>query len=426
MGNSSSTYIANRLNPTTETLAWHLYPHHEDATWLRRPVSTELPPLPPYEFAKRLFAAQHAYIGTIFSFVSEERFHERVTRVYARPPDLTDKEDCLVYCQVLLVLALGQMYSVNQWTGNEGPPGFLYFKHAIRFLPDVHEDGSILFVEVLCYVAYYMQSLNRRDAAYLYLGLATRMAISLGLHQEPSEQDLGAFEREHRRRTWWSTYSLDRLFCVTAGHPISIHDDDVDVSLPGPVGNEDPRCSSILRLYTQLSMILGRIGKEIYRRNKRSGASLVVSIQNITNSLSEWFQQLPPELRLESSDFEKEVRRETISLYLYYYQCINLTARPLLLYAVQRQMAAAAQGSPMTQWETGLPPDVVNVVHAAIAASRSSTYILKSASKFNLVGKSWPAWCDPKVPEFPAHTPSLQQHTASSTENKPSRRHFCW
>lgn len=27
MGNSSSTYIANRLNPTTETLAWHNYPH---------------------------------------------------------------------------------------------------------------------------------------------------------------------------------------------------------------------------------------------------------------------------------------------------------------------------------------------------------------------------------------------------------------
>lgn len=29
MGNSSSTYIVNRLNPTTETLAWHNYPHCE-------------------------------------------------------------------------------------------------------------------------------------------------------------------------------------------------------------------------------------------------------------------------------------------------------------------------------------------------------------------------------------------------------------
>jgi hypothetical protein len=36
-------------------------------------------------------------------------------------------------------------------------------------LPDIHEEGSIFFVEVLCYVAYYMQNLNRRDAAFIYV-----------------------------------------------------------------------------------------------------------------------------------------------------------------------------------------------------------------------------------------------------------------
>lgn len=61
------------------------------------------------------------------------------------------------------------MYSVNQWSGDDGPPGFKYFKHALRFLPDIHEEGSIFFVDVLCYVAYYMQNLNRRDAAFLYV-----------------------------------------------------------------------------------------------------------------------------------------------------------------------------------------------------------------------------------------------------------------
>lgn len=63
------------------------------------------------------------------------------------------------------------MYSVNQWSGDDGPPGFKYFKHALRFLPDIHEEGSIFFVEVLCYVAYYMQNLNRWDAAFLYVSI---------------------------------------------------------------------------------------------------------------------------------------------------------------------------------------------------------------------------------------------------------------
>ncbi|KIW43387.1 uncharacterized protein PV06_04496 [Exophiala oligosperma] len=385
MGNSSSTYIANRLVPTNEALTWHLYPHYDDASWLRRPVNGEVPQLPPFEFAKRLYSAQRSYIGTIFSFLDDDEFFPRLERVYSRPPDPADQEACLVCCQVLLVLALGQMYSVNQWTGNDGPPGFGYFKSALKFLPDSHEDNSILFVEVLSYVGYYMQTLNRRDAAYLYLGLAMRMAISLGLHQEITDQELDPHERERRRRVWWSTYSLDRLLSVTSGHPISIQDDDIDVLLPSPTEGENPHLPMILRCYTSLSKILGRIGEEIYRRKQKSGTNLGASVQNVMDSLSDWFRQIPPDSRLEISDLDKEVRREQVSLYLYYYQCINMTARPLILYAVRRHMATIAQRSATARWEDGLPAGMVSVIQAAIAAARSSVSILDKATKFNLV-----------------------------------------
>lgn len=386
MGNSSSTYIANRLIPTTEALTWHSYPHYDDASWLRRAVGGEVPQLPPFEFAKRLYSAQRAYIGTIFSFLDDDEFYPRLERVYSRVPDPTDQEACLICCQVLLVLALGQMYSVNQWTGNDGPPGFSYFKSALKFLPDSHEDGSILFVEVLSYVGYYMQTLNRRDAAYLYLGLAMRMAISLGLHQEVTDQELDPHERERRRRVWWSTYSLDRLLSVTSGHPISIQDDDIDVLLPSPTEGENTHLPVTLRCYTSLSKILGRIGEEIYRKRQKSGTNLGASVQNVMDSLSEWFRQIPPESRLQISDLDKEVPREQVSLYLYYYQCINMTARPLILYAVRRHMTAIAQRPATTRWEDGLPTGMVSVIQAAIAAARSSVSILAKATKFNLVG----------------------------------------
>jgi len=348
----------------------------------------EMPQLPPFDFAKRLYAAQHAYIGTIFSFLDEHSFHQRLKHVYASPPDPNSRDDCLVYCQILLVFAFGQMYSVNQWTGNEGPPGFHYFKHALQFLPDAREDGSILFAEVLAYVAYYMQTINRRDSAYLYIGLALRMAISLGLHQEVLDQEMDAYERERRRRLWWSTYSLERLLCVTSGHPISISDDDIDVMLPSPVDGEDPKRAAVLRNYTLLSRILGRIGQDIYRKRRQSGTSLSASIQNIMKSLSEWFAQLPPEVRLDpATDLDRPLSREVVSTYLHYYHCINMTARPLLLYAVQRQMAANAAHGQKTaaRWEDGLSPDVVSIIDNAIAAARSSTSILNAASKYNHV-----------------------------------------
>ena len=36
------------------------------------------------------------------------------------------------------------------------------------------------------------------------------MAISLGMHQEVSDASIDLVEREHRRRVWWSVYSMDR------------------------------------------------------------------------------------------------------------------------------------------------------------------------------------------------------------------------
>lgn len=169
VGASSTTHLAKRLNPGSSNLAWDVRPLYDDLSSLRRPVAGALPQLPPFEFAKRLFWTQYAYIGTIFSLIHPREFEERLDFVYHQPPDFSHRETCLIYCQALLVIAFGLMYSVNQWSGDDGPPGFKYFKHALRLLPDIHEEGSIFFVEVLCYVAYYMQNLNRRDAAFLYV-----------------------------------------------------------------------------------------------------------------------------------------------------------------------------------------------------------------------------------------------------------------
>ncbi|KAJ6177981.1 hypothetical protein N7519_008442 [Penicillium mononematosum] len=385
IGNSSSTYIANRLNPTTENLDWHMYPHYEDTAWLRRPIDPEIPPLPPFDLAKRLYRAQHAYIGTIFSFLSDTAFYERLERVYARSPDPNTRDECLIYCQILLVFAFGQMYSINQWVGHEGPPGFQYFKHALAFLPSVFEDGSILFIEVLSYVAYFMQTINRRDAAYVYIGIALRMAISLGLHHEVLDQEVDIETREHRRRIWWSTYSMERLLCVTSGHPITIQDEDIDLLPPSPIPGEDSHTASVLANYTELSRIHGIIGEKIYRKKQKSGPEISACTQHIMKRLSDWFERLPETMQLNPSDMSQAPHREVVSTYLHYYHCINMTARPILLYAVQRQLAASSHCPNTTRWEDGFSTEMVHVIDTAISAARSTALILNTAAKHNIV-----------------------------------------
>ncbi|KAJ5220514.1 hypothetical protein N7468_009718 [Penicillium chermesinum] len=372
VGASSATHLAKRLNPTSQNLAWDVRPLYDDPSSLRRPVGGPLPQLPPFEFAKKLFYTQYAYIGTIFSLIRPAQFEERLDIVYHHPPDFSHRESCLMYCQILLVIAFGLMYSVNQWSGDDGPPGFKYFKHALRFLPDIHEEGSIFFVEVLCYVAYYMQNLNRRDAAFLYIGLALRMAISLGLHQEVVDADLSEADRKRRRQAWWSVYSLDRLLSVKSGNPITIHDEDIGTKWPAELDGSTPEPwpSVVLGHYTKLSRILGRIGEEIYPQKT-----------------SLWVEpyKIPDRLRIDFTTLDNPISRETISVNLHFYSCLNMTTRPLVFYVIQRRLESGRLGASMDDWREGLATNTVAVIDSCITAARATTMIMDAARRQSLI-----------------------------------------
>ncbi|PYH45914.1 transcription factor domain-containing protein [Aspergillus saccharolyticus JOP 1030-1] len=387
IGASSATHLIKRLNPTSKNLASDVRPLYDDPSSLRRAISPALPQLPPFEYAKRLYWVQYSYIGTIFSLIQPEDYEERLHIVYYQTPDLLSRESCLVYCQVLLIISYGLLYSVNQWSGDDGPPGFKYFKHALRFLPDIHEEGSIFFVEVLCYVAYYMQNLNRRDAAFLYIGTALRMAISLGLHQEASDPAMSEEDRNRRRRSWWSVYSLDRLLSVKSGNPITIQDEDIGTTWPQPVNPSDvvPWPSVVLIYYTQLSRILGRIGEEIYRKKPRSGSNLLLSVQSIMDQLFDWLRRVPDRLRIDFSTLGTHINRESVSLFLHFYSCVNMTARPLVFYVIQRRLDAETAGSVTGDWKEGLSQNAVQVIESCISAARATIMIMDAASKQNLV-----------------------------------------
>lgn len=340
--------------------------------------------LPPIETARRYYAAQYTYIGTIFSFSDPEDFERSLIRAYRNSiPDPKDSGACLEYAKILVILAFGQLYSVNQWIDFKGPPGFEYFSHALQLLPDVHEEGSILCVETLSLIGYFMQNMNRRDAAFLYIGMALRMAISLGLHQEVIGATISDKDREHRRRVWWSVYSLDRILSVKSGNPITIQDDDIGVKPPSKLASELEYCPAVaLRHYTELSKILGDVNKHIFRKGShKNGTMLMASVKDIMRSLSRWHRELPDQLRFDPARLV--ISRESVSTLVHYYQCINMTARPLLFHVVQKRLSSG--GSRSKDWKQGLSQTAVGVIEACINAAQDSIKIMSIAAQRDLV-----------------------------------------
>lgn len=334
--------------------------------------------LPPIAIARQLFAAQYTYIGTIFSSTDPAAFERLLADAYRGPPAVGDRDACLAYAKLLVILAFGKMYSINQWIDYNGPPGFDYFTCALELLPDVHEEGTILFVETLALVGYFMQNLNRRDAAFLYIGMALRMAITLGLHQEAAHLDLDQAAKEHRRRVWWSVYSLDRIHSVNSGNPITVYDEDIGVALPSKLPHEPEYCPAVvLEHYTKLSQICGEITVSIYRRTPKSGC-----VKNIILSLSQWHRELPEELRFDPARLS--MSRESVSTLLHYSQCINMTARPLLFHVVQKRLKAGLSEKE-EDWKQGLTQTTIKVIEMCISASRDTVNMMSIAAQKNLV-----------------------------------------
>ncbi|KAH8691044.1 fungal-specific transcription factor domain-containing protein [Phaeosphaeriaceae sp. PMI808] len=339
--------------------------------------------LPPISILQRLLATQYRYIGTIFSFTEQEACDQLINEARKGPRDLADQNSCLLQAKLLVMLAFGKLYSINQWVDHCGPPGFEYFKCALQLLPDIYEEPSILFVETLALVGYFFQNMNRRDAAFLHIGTALRMAISLGLHQEVSLPGIDEITKERRRRVWWSIYSLDRILCVKSGNPITIQDEDIGALLPSRLPHEPEYCPAVvLKHYTKLSIVLGQIMTGIYRRAPKTGPRLVSSVQSIIMALSKWHDDLPVELRFDPT--QPSISRESVSTLLHYYQCINMTARPLLFHVVQKRL----QGGPAQKekdWKTDLTPTTIKVIELCVSAAQDCINMMTIAAQRNLV-----------------------------------------
>ena len=328
---------------------------------------------------------QYTYIGTIFFFTDPETFEELLFEAYRGLSDTSDKEERLAHAKVLMILAFGQLYSINQWIDFKGPPGFDYFTAALDLLPDAHEEGSILCVETLAYVGYFMQNMNRRDAAFLYIGMALRMAISLGLHQEVAGTGLDEITKEHRRRVWWSIYSLDRIVSVKSGNPITIQDEDIGIAMPSKLPSEPEYCPAVvLRHYTELSRILGEVLSCIYRKTPKTGSRLMASVRSIMMSLSKWHRELPDGLRFDPAKLS--ISRESVSTFLHYYQCINMTARPLLFHVVHRRLKTSPGSAVKDQdWKAGLSQTTIRVIEMCISAAEDTIHMMTIAAQLDLV-----------------------------------------
>jgi hypothetical protein len=205
---------SNRISTVEDTFTSLLGKYHtHDSRPLTLPEVDLFYLPPPSEIAKLLAVFQfYAQVGAgslnggIYYWGNLWDLEQQARR-YKQSSESDSDPHMLAYLNA--VMALACQYDPSLSPGWELHPGLTYFARAKHLLLNPLEDASLINVRILSLMGHYLLGIYRRDAAYLYIGLAGRTAIIYGLHKGWMIEGQGQAGEEIKRH-FWNTYILDR------------------------------------------------------------------------------------------------------------------------------------------------------------------------------------------------------------------------
>ncbi|KAK9389569.1 fungal-specific transcription factor domain-containing protein [Lipomyces mesembrius] len=218
-----------------------------------------------------------------------------------RNPEITD----IVWIGMLMCILAIALQSFRQ---GEAPPSYLgreldtwlrWQKAAEVCLVEGNFmlKGSIVIIRTLML---WLMSETRRalngnwmDKTWVSVGIIIRIAQSMGLHRDPKWFNISPYEAEIRRQIWCTVTSLDILFSINEGLPLTIrageHDvrmplniDDVDINpnsqkIPDSRPREMETNTSYLLCHSKMANVLCRIVSGTFSLRPRPGYDTILA-----------------------------------------------------------------------------------------------------------------------------------------------------
>ena len=118
------------------------------------------------------------------------------------------------------------------------PEGDIYLEEAKRLLDSSYSSSRPATCQALLLMGYREIGIGAMAQAWLYVGMAIRMAQDLGMHKSADQWMHGGtslftpIELQERRRVWYACVIMDKYVSSYIGRPLSIYERDFDTELP--------------------------------------------------------------------------------------------------------------------------------------------------------------------------------------------------
>lgn len=231
-------------------------------------------------------------------------------------------------------------------------------------------------VQALLLVSLYLHSISERNASWVLVGCAARIAIAIGLHRTELHNNFSLMEREMRKRIWCTLYGFEQFLCLSLGRPSAIDDEEVKASVPSDEimssGSGPPGFTEFQDYLYQLSPKLRKTMSIHYRTSDGPEDSCDVTTSTVLNELELWEKELPSHLHILKDLTEQQIPseldiaqlrqlpahhlRNVILLHIQYNELILSATRPYLLMTITTSFQGPSSTGGPNPWDTPNAP----------------------------------------------------------------------
>ncbi|KAF9973650.1 hypothetical protein BGZ73_003119, partial [Actinomortierella ambigua] len=173
------------------------------------------------------FAHVHPVLPMLHFKTLSEQIHQQPTASSINSmftPTTASSATCTPPHLAFAMMGLASRFSHNPVFRNPAPgmprpPCTIFYERAKFFIKNEYDNSHMSTIQALLLMAVQQMGFCESQRAWLYVGMAIRMAQDLGLNREPSlpEKERDPLWTELRKRTWWSCYVVERLVCAGLG-----------------------------------------------------------------------------------------------------------------------------------------------------------------------------------------------------------------
>ncbi|KAL4806408.1 fungal-specific transcription factor domain-containing protein [Aspergillus unguis] len=312
-------------------------------------------------------------ISCVYHVLLRKSTLEKLEEIYS-----TSDFECTVnQCKFFALFAFGEAHSMrSEPSSGSRVPGTSYFARSLSLVQVLPERTSITHLETLLLLSLFSYYFNRRHSAYVLIGSAMRLGLSIGLnHNIPESQLIDPVERQHRVRIWWTIYIFDRMWASKMGLPSQISDDDIHLDMPSSIEptqvyEEQFTDAEYIKANIKLARIVGETTAKVYSRRKYN-ETFLQRVQKLLKALKNWVDTLPDHLRLNVDNPEMNTKQIT-SIHLAFNQCVILTTRPTLLHLLKLNETTTTTNHPSISEKGTISQPLLTLSEACIHAARHS------------------------------------------------------